>query len=71
VEVADVMAGDYGKRACYQKVMTTLSLSLSLSRFLISVSFSYKSASELSWSNKKHSAKKKKLCPKRELNFCY
>jgi hypothetical protein len=31
VKVADVMADDYGKKACYQKVITTLSLSLSIS----------------------------------------
>jgi uncharacterized PurR-regulated membrane protein YhhQ (DUF165 family) len=34
VKVADVMADDYGKKACYKNVMTTFSLSLSLSFYL-------------------------------------
>jgi hypothetical protein len=48
-EVADVMAEDYGKKACHKKFHANfLSLSLFLPRFLFSVSLPSNSASDLS-----------------------
>jgi hypothetical protein len=65
VKVADVMADDYGRKACYQKGMTALSLSLyfyfSLTFPVSNFCFAFlNSASDLSQS-KRHSAKK--VCP--------